>query len=83
MANKAILAIIFAAALPAGALFGQDTMKSMTLEECLIRAMEQNLGLQVQVQNPELADLRVSQAGEIFLPSMSFDYANQDNRSAA
>ena len=83
MAKKTFLAIIFAAALPAIALLGQDTTKSMTLEECLIRAMEKNLGLQVQVHNPELADLKVSQAGEKFLPSLSFDYANQGNRSAA
>jgi len=62
---------------------GQDAAKPMTLEECLIRAMEKNLGLQVQVRNPELADLAVSKAGEKFLPTLAFSYGRETDRSAS
>lgn len=53
----------------------------MTLEDCLVRALEKNLGLQVQVLNPELADLSVSLANEKFLPSLDFQYNTQNLKS--
>jgi outer membrane protein TolC len=57
--------------------------KPMTLEECLVRALEDNLGLKVQVLNPELADLAVAQAGEKFLPRLGFQYSRASNQSAS
>jgi outer membrane protein TolC len=45
--------------------------------------MEKNLGLRVQVLNPELAELAVSQAGEKFLPSLGFQYQKANNQSAS
>jgi len=83
MAKKAIVLMIIIVVLPAGILWGQDKTRPMTLEECLVRAMERNLGLQVQVLQPELADLGVSRAGEKFLPSLSFEYNSASNRSAS
>lgn len=83
MAKK--ISIIRAAAcfLSAGLVFGQAPAKTLSLEECLVRAMERNLGLQVQIRNPELADWAVSQAGERFMPVLSFGYGKQSNRSAS
>jgi len=81
MAKKAILVIIVIAVLLAAILWGQDKTKPMTLEECLVRAMEKNLGLQVQVLQPELADLEISAAGEKFLPRLSFNYNAANNRA--
>ena len=61
----------------------REKAKLMTLEDCLVRAMEKNLGLQVQVRNPELADLAISRAGEKFLPALEFQYGKRNNRSAS
>jgi outer membrane protein TolC len=81
--TKKLTILLLIAAIAGAALWGQEKTKPMTLEECLIRAMEKNLGLQVQVLNPELAEFRVAQAGEKFIPSLSFAYSNQSNESAA
>jgi outer membrane protein TolC len=83
MAKKIFVVCAAVAILTAGLGFGQATAKNMSLEECLVRAMERNLGLQVQVRNPELADWGVSLAGERFMPVFAFSYGKQSNRSAA
>ncbi|MEN6310105.1 MAG: TolC family protein [Acidobacteriota bacterium] len=79
---KKTLSLIVLAAVAALA-WGQDKTTPMTLEECLVRAMEKNLGLQVQVLNPTMADFRVSAAGEKFLPGFSLDYSKTNNESKA
>jgi outer membrane protein TolC len=83
MAKKTIFLSILGAALISGMLVGQDAATRMTLEQCLVRAMEKNLGLQVQIRNPELSELGVSLAGEKFLPTLSFQYGRQSNQSAS
>jgi len=81
MIKKVILLTIIIIVLLVSLIFSQDRQKPMTLEECLIRAMEKNLGLQVQVLQPELAGLSVSLAAEKFLPSLSFQYNSQNLKS--
>jgi len=44
----------------------------MTLEQCLLRAMERNLGLRIQVLEPEIAAGNVTLAAERFIPTLSF-----------
>jgi outer membrane protein TolC len=44
----------------------------MTLEQCLLRAMEKNLGLRIQVLDPEIADFAVTRAAERFIPTLAF-----------
>lgn len=81
MIKKAILLAIIVIVLLVSLIFSQDKQKPMTLEECLIRAMEKNLGLQVQVLQPERVGLSVSLAAEKFLPSLSFQYNSQNLKS--
>jgi outer membrane protein TolC len=83
MAKKFLIGFLLAGALSAGLAGAQEAARPMTLEQCLVRAMEKNLGLQVQVRNPELAGLEVSRAGEKFLPTLGFQYGKQNNRSAS
>ncbi len=71
-----IIGIILATALAAS---GQEAAKPMTLDECLVRAMENNLSLKVQVLNPELAGLSVARASEKFLPTLALQYNKQRN----
>ncbi|MGB6340494.1 MAG: TolC family protein, partial [Candidatus Aminicenantaceae bacterium] len=58
-------------------LFAQQNEKPLSLEDCIIEAMQNNLRLAVEVLNPDIADEFVTRAEEKFLPSLSFGYNNQ------
>jgi outer membrane protein TolC len=66
-----------------GPIFGQMKTKSLTLEECILSALRNNLSVAVQVLNPEISDYSVSQAEEKFMPSLSLAYNRQSNNSAS
>lgn len=59
----------------------QETKKSLSLEDCILKAMRDNLNVAVEVLSPELADTSVSLARERFLPSLSFGYNLQSTNS--
>lgn len=61
----------------------QDKALSLSLEECVVKAMENNLGVAIEVLNPELADIGISGAKEKFMPSFSFNYDRRDTSSAS
>ena len=61
----------------------EEKTLSLALEECILKAMENNLGVAVEVLNPELADISVSMANEKFLPNFSFSYNKRDANSAS
>ena len=63
----------------------QDTEKvlTMSLDDCISKALENNLGVAVAMLNPELADLAVNQANEKFMPTMSFNFRKQDTNQAS
>jgi outer membrane protein TolC len=56
---------------------------SLSLEDCILKAMENNLDVAIEVLNPELADISVSRAKEKFMPSLSFNYNKRDTNSAS
>lgn len=62
-------------------IWAQQKVKSLSLEDCILRAMKDNLNVAVQVLNPELADISISQAREKFLPSLSIDYGTRNTAS--
>lgn len=67
-------------------LFGQelqDNTLSLSLEECILKTMRNNLGLAVEVLSPEIADVGVSLAGEKFMPSLFLNYNKQDTNAAS
>jgi outer membrane protein TolC len=59
----------------------QPEKKKLPLEECIIQAVKNNLGVAVEVINPELADLSISRAKEVFLPSLGFGYSQRSTNS--
>lgn len=61
----------------------EEKTLSLTLEECIMKAMEKNLGVAIEVLNPELADISVSMANEKFFPSLSLDYNKRDTNTAS
>lgn len=75
--QKKILCFISVLFLLAG-LRAQNNKLSLSLEECITRAMRNNLNVAVEVLNPELSDISISLAREKFLPTLSFDYNIED-----
>jgi outer membrane protein TolC len=68
-----LLAII----LSVSGLAAQEKEIPLSLPECLEIAMRNNLNVAVEVLNPELSNLSVSQAQEKFMPQFSFGFGNQ------
>lgn len=50
---------------------------SLSLEDCVIRALRDNLKVAVEVYNPELADVSVTKAREFFAPRLDINFGNQ------
>ena len=56
---------------------------SLSLEDCLVRAIRTNLEVAVEVINPELARLSVAGAKEKFLPSLSLNFERSHTNQAS
>ncbi|OGD12534.1 MAG: hypothetical protein A2Y86_04660 [Candidatus Aminicenantes bacterium RBG_13_62_12] len=83
--KAAILALIVMASPPLAFPSPQDegAVLRLSLEECILKTMKNNLGLALEAITPELADVSVTLAGEKFMPSLSFNYSQQDQNSAS
>lgn len=53
----------------------------LSLKDCILIALEDNLDIAVQSFGPELSDVAVSQAREIFLPKFGATYTNENRNS--
>jgi len=83
MLKHKIMISFFIASLIISNSFAQQKEKELTLEECIVQAVKNNLGVAVEVLNPELADINLARAKEKFLPSLSFNYTQQETNSAS
>lgn len=66
--------------LAAGAI-AQTDEKTLSLDECIKTALENNLGVAVEILNPEIANASVSLARERFFPQLSMRYFSQSTNS--
>jgi len=55
----------------------------LSLEDCIVKAMKNNLGVAIEVLTPEIRDLSVRSANEKFLPSLSLNYYATDQQTAS
>ncbi len=55
----------------------------LSLEDCILHALENNLSLRAEVLTPRVASFAVRRANEIFVPQMSFGYNKRNQRSAS
>ena len=55
----------------------------LSLNDCIFRALKNNLGLAAEMLTPEIADRNVTLAMEKFLPAITFNYNKQDTRNAS
>lgn len=56
--------------------FGEKTL-SLSLEDCILKALKNNLQVAVEVYNPQLADVSLTRAKELFMPRFDLSYGTQ------
>lgn len=77
--NATALCLLFLFCIP---VFGQgDEVLSLSLEDCIVKTLKNNLKLAVQVYNPELADVALTRAKEMFMPSFALNYGAQQTEN--
>lgn len=58
--------------------YSQDAdVLPMSLQDCIARALKDNLNLAIQVYNPEIADMDITQAKEYFMPNFDFAFGRR------
>jgi len=65
------------------ATFAQQNQKSLSLDECIVDAMKNNLRVAVELINPSVADTVVTRSSEKFLPVLSFGYNKRETNTAS
>jgi outer membrane protein TolC len=65
------------------AAFSQQNIKSLSLDDCIVGALENNLRVAVEVLNPQIAEVSVTRANEKYLPSLSFGLNNRETNTAS
>lgn len=71
------LGTVLASAQPTG------TERSMTLQDCILAALRDNLNLAAEVLGPEVAAATASRAGEAFFPKLAFTIGTQASNQAS
>ena len=75
--------VIFLTLVMTTASLAQQEKKALSLEDCVLKAMKNNLGVAVEILYPELADINVSLSKEKFLPQLSFDLSRRNTNQAS
>jgi outer membrane protein TolC len=55
----------------------EERVLSFSLEDCIIKALKDNLNVAVEVYNPDLADASLAKAKEFFLPRLDLGFGNE------
>jgi outer membrane protein TolC len=61
----------------------KEKVASLSLEDCILKAMKNNIGVAIEVLNPELADISISRASEKFMPTFSLGYSQRSTAQAS
>jgi outer membrane protein TolC len=59
----------------------EEKVLSFSLEDCIVKAMKDNLTLAVEVYNPDLADASLAKAKEFFLPRLDLGYGDERTKN--
>ena len=51
----------------------------LSLRDSILKALESNLDIKLQAINPEISEVSVTQAREIFIPKLNLNYSNQNS----
>jgi outer membrane protein TolC len=85
MKSKATLILMVLALALAAPGFGQEAKGtlSMSLDECILKALKDNLGVAIQVLGPEISAQAVNQAQEKYIPTLSLSARSAKSENAA
>ena len=61
----------------------KENSLSLSLQDCILKAMKNNLGVAIEVLNPELSGISVTLAGEKFWPGLTFSLSRRDTMQAS
>ncbi|MBC7362310.1 MAG: TolC family protein [Candidatus Aminicenantes bacterium] len=59
----------------------EEKVLKLTLEDCIIRTLKNNLGVSIQELNPEISAASLSKAKEKFYPTLQFSYTQRRNNT--
>jgi len=57
--------------------FGEEEALTLSLDDCILRAMQNNLNIAVEVYNPEIADVSLLKSKEQFMPTFDLTLGNR------
>ncbi len=60
-----------------------ENVLKLSLDECVARALENNLSVAIQVLNPEISTTSLQRAQEMYLPTFSIDYSTRNTEQAS
>lgn len=85
MSKKTIGVVIFIIFSMATFSLAQQEEKtlSLSLEDCILKALKNNLGVAIDVLTPELSDISVSLAKEKFMPQFSLGFSRRSTNQAS
>jgi outer membrane protein TolC len=85
MKQKATLALLTLALIASAPAFAQEAKGtlSMSLDECIVKALKDNLGVAVQILGPEISIEGVSRAQEKYIPTLSLSASTRSTENAS
>jgi outer membrane protein TolC len=85
MMKKAWLTLIAVTLILAPAAIAQESQGTLavSLEDCIVRALKDNLGVAIQVLGPQISAESVNAAAEKYIPSLSLSYQSRKTENAA
>jgi outer membrane protein TolC len=82
MINRKCIAALFLLILTLAPLSAQEEM-TLSLENSILKALKNNLGIQIEILSPELSAISVNQAREKFIPTLSMGFSRREQNSAS
>ena len=85
MRKKALFPLMVLALVLAAPGFGQDAKGRllMSLDECIVKALKDNLGVAIQILGPEISSEGVTRAQEKYIPTMSLSASTRSTENAS
>ena len=85
MTTKRIFPLLVIALALAGPAFGQQAQGTMSvsLEDCIVRALKDNLGVAIQVLGPEISAESVNAAQAKYIPTLSMSLSTRKSENAS
>ena len=82
ISSLSVILILFSLVSP-GLRAQEEKVLRLTLEECIIRTMKNNLSVAIQELSPELAAASLSKAREKYYPTLSFNFNQRETNTAS